>query len=250
MFSPSDLCRLVTGDIPEGHFTHIFVDEAGHAVETECLVPLAGKENGYFCNYSELVLFVGLTLLSLDQRAAVCRVWSGGSGWRPQAARTHSQIPICDKIRHGWVQTYSTYTVSCLWKYSLDNWTYIVLKTKSALLVCVFLLSAGVSFLERMMNDFPLYQKNEDEYNNCFVTKLLHNYRCGSRDGYSWLLDRNELSDYPHLLICFHWFLSFSGLTLPSWRFPTISSMTESCRSAQTNIYATRTAVGNTSRRR
>ncbi|XP_056278748.1 putative helicase mov-10-B.2 [Pseudoliparis swirei] len=34
--------RLVSGDIPCGHFTHVFVDEAGHAVETECLVPLAG----------------------------------------------------------------------------------------------------------------------------------------------------------------------------------------------------------------
>ncbi|XP_045911976.1 putative helicase mov-10-B.2 isoform X1 [Micropterus dolomieu] len=34
--------RLVTGNIPAGHFTHVFVDEAGHAVETECLVPLAG----------------------------------------------------------------------------------------------------------------------------------------------------------------------------------------------------------------
>ncbi|XP_060926857.1 putative helicase mov-10-B.2 [Limanda limanda] len=34
--------RLVTGGIPAGHFTHVFVDEAGHAVETECLIPLAG----------------------------------------------------------------------------------------------------------------------------------------------------------------------------------------------------------------
>ncbi|XP_029011902.1 putative helicase mov-10-B.1 [Betta splendens] len=34
--------RLVSGGIPAGHFTHIFVDEAGHAVETECLVPLSG----------------------------------------------------------------------------------------------------------------------------------------------------------------------------------------------------------------
>lgn len=40
----SDLCRFVSGDIPDGHFTHVFVDEAGHAVETECLVPLAGKD--------------------------------------------------------------------------------------------------------------------------------------------------------------------------------------------------------------
>uniref|UniRef100_A0A8C2ZHY3 RNA helicase n=1 Tax=Cyclopterus lumpus TaxID=8103 RepID=A0A8C2ZHY3_CYCLU len=36
------LDNLVAGDIPVGHFTHVFVDEAGHAVETECLVPLAG----------------------------------------------------------------------------------------------------------------------------------------------------------------------------------------------------------------
>ncbi|XP_073326374.1 putative helicase mov-10-B.1 [Pagrus major] len=34
--------RLVTLGIPKGHFTHIFVDEAGHAMETECLIPLAG----------------------------------------------------------------------------------------------------------------------------------------------------------------------------------------------------------------
>ncbi|XP_008285144.1 putative helicase mov-10-B.2 [Stegastes partitus] len=34
--------RLVTGGIPVGHYTHVFVDEAGHAVETECVVPLAG----------------------------------------------------------------------------------------------------------------------------------------------------------------------------------------------------------------
>ncbi|XP_049608484.1 putative helicase mov-10-B.1 [Syngnathus scovelli] len=34
--------RLVTGNLPLGHFTHIFVDEAGHATESECLIPLAG----------------------------------------------------------------------------------------------------------------------------------------------------------------------------------------------------------------
>ena len=43
MYHISDLCRLVTGGIPAGHFSHVFVDEAGKAVETECLIPLAGK---------------------------------------------------------------------------------------------------------------------------------------------------------------------------------------------------------------
>ncbi|XP_047426420.1 putative helicase mov-10-B.1 [Mugil cephalus] len=34
--------RLVTGGIPPGHYTYIFVDEAGQATEPECLIPLAG----------------------------------------------------------------------------------------------------------------------------------------------------------------------------------------------------------------
>ncbi|XP_023659848.1 putative helicase mov-10-B.1 isoform X3 [Paramormyrops kingsleyae] len=34
--------RLVSGGIPTGHFTHIFVDEAGHAMEPECLIAIAG----------------------------------------------------------------------------------------------------------------------------------------------------------------------------------------------------------------
>ncbi|XP_077429525.1 putative helicase mov-10-B.1 [Vanacampus margaritifer] len=37
--------RLVTGNLPMGHFTHIFVDEAGHATETECIIPVAGLLN-------------------------------------------------------------------------------------------------------------------------------------------------------------------------------------------------------------
>ncbi|KAB5567340.1 hypothetical protein PHYPO_G00231630 [Pangasianodon hypophthalmus] len=34
--------RLVTGGLPAGHFTHIFVDEAGHAVECETIIAIAG----------------------------------------------------------------------------------------------------------------------------------------------------------------------------------------------------------------
>ncbi|KAG2468529.1 SDE3 helicase, partial [Polypterus senegalus] len=34
--------RLVSGGIPSGHFTHIFIDEAGHAIESECIIPVAG----------------------------------------------------------------------------------------------------------------------------------------------------------------------------------------------------------------
>lgn len=45
------------------------------------------------------------------------------------------------------------------------------------------MLSTGVSLLERLMNNFPVYQKNADDvFNSCFVTKLLRNYRCARRE--------------------------------------------------------------------
>ncbi|XP_069543648.1 putative helicase mov-10-B.2 [Brachyistius frenatus] len=34
--------RLITKNIHPGYYTHVFVDEAGHPEETECLIPLAG----------------------------------------------------------------------------------------------------------------------------------------------------------------------------------------------------------------
>lgn len=34
--------RLVSGGFPVGHFSHIFVDEAGHAVEPEAIISVAG----------------------------------------------------------------------------------------------------------------------------------------------------------------------------------------------------------------
>ncbi|XP_044065664.1 putative helicase mov-10-B.2 [Siniperca chuatsi] len=101
--------RLVTGNIPAGHFTHVFVDEAGHAVETECLVPLAGL----------LQAESGQVILAGD----------------PKQLGPILRSPFA--LKYG----------------------------------------MGVSLLERMMNDFSLYQKDEGVFDNRFVTKLLHNYR-------------------------------------------------------------------------
>ncbi|CAG6021472.1 unnamed protein product [Menidia menidia] len=101
--------RFVSGDIPAGHFTHVFVDEAGHAVETECLVPIAGL----------LDTETGQLVLAGD----------------PKQLGPILRSPFA--LRYG----------------------------------------MGMSLLERLMNNFTLYQKNEDAFNNCFVTKLLRNYR-------------------------------------------------------------------------
>lgn len=52
--------------------------------------------------------------------------------------------------------------------------------------------SAGVSLLERLMNNFPLYQKNDGVFDNHYVTKLLQNYRCGCRGYCRPLIKRNH----------------------------------------------------------
>ncbi|XP_035761375.1 putative helicase mov-10-B.2 isoform X5 [Neolamprologus brichardi] len=102
--------RLVTGDIPEGHFTHVFIDEAGHAVETESLVPLAAL----------LDAETGQVVLAGD----------------PKQLGPILRSPFA-------------------LKYGMD-----------------------VSLLERLMNNFPMYQKNADDvFNNSFFTKLVRNYR-------------------------------------------------------------------------
>ena len=42
--------------IEESHFTHIFIDEAGHGMEPECLVPIAGLLGTDRVNGGQLVL--------------------------------------------------------------------------------------------------------------------------------------------------------------------------------------------------
>jgi hypothetical protein len=51
--------RLVTGGIPAGHFSHLFIDESGHAVEPEALIPIAGlftTEKEKYKLFGQLVL--------------------------------------------------------------------------------------------------------------------------------------------------------------------------------------------------
>ena len=35
--------RMASADIPGNHFTHVFIDEAGHAQEPEAVIAVAGE---------------------------------------------------------------------------------------------------------------------------------------------------------------------------------------------------------------
>ena len=52
---PMPYYRLVSANMSD-HFTHIFIDEAGHATEPETVIPLAGLLNIHKANGGQLVL--------------------------------------------------------------------------------------------------------------------------------------------------------------------------------------------------
>ncbi|XP_056414270.1 helicase MOV-10 [Hyla sarda] len=102
--------RLVSAQFPPGHFTHVFIDESGHAVEPECITAVAGI---------------------LDVTEGGQLVLAGD----PQQLGPVLRSPFA--IDHG----------------------------------------LGMSLLERLMTQNPLYGKSNGSYNPQFVTKLLQNYR-------------------------------------------------------------------------
>uniref|UniRef100_A0A8C5DLP8 RNA helicase n=1 Tax=Gouania willdenowi TaxID=441366 RepID=A0A8C5DLP8_GOUWI len=106
--------RLVSGGIPVGHFTHVFVDEGGQAVEPECVIAIAGL----------LSPETGQLVLAGD----------------PKQLGPILRSPLA--LEHG----------------------------------------LGISLLERLMLQNPLYQKSSDSghFDTRFVTKLLRNYRSHS----------------------------------------------------------------------
>uniref|UniRef100_A0A671YY95 RNA helicase n=1 Tax=Sparus aurata TaxID=8175 RepID=A0A671YY95_SPAAU len=103
--------RLVSGGMPVGHFTHVFVDEGGQAVEPECIITVAGL----------LSAREGQLVLAGD----------------PKQLGPILRSPLA--VKYG----------------------------------------LGLSLLERLMRDNPLYQKSTDSghFDTRFVTKLLRNYR-------------------------------------------------------------------------
>ncbi|KAM5180413.1 helicase MOV-10 [Mantella aurantiaca] len=102
--------RLASANFPSDHFTHVFIDESGHAVEPECVTAVAGILD---------VMKGGQLVLAGD----------------PKQLGPVLRSPLA--IEHG----------------------------------------LGMSLLERLMTQNPLYGKASGAYNSEFVTKLLLNYR-------------------------------------------------------------------------
>lgn len=122
------VCRLVSGGISESHFTHVFVDEAGHAVETECLVPLAGKENKLMM-FSLMVM--SLFYVLVDDHC----VWNKGLlnaktgqvvlAGDPKQLGPILRSPFASKYGLGKYRHSHTHTLTCLLQ-----WRYLVLQLK------------------------------------------------------------------------------------------------------------------------
>ncbi|KAF4109902.1 putative helicase mov-10-B.2 [Onychostoma macrolepis] len=145
--------RLVTGGFPVGHFSHIFVDEAGHAIESETIICVAGLLNAE----------TGQLVLAGD----------------PKQLGPVLRSPLA--INHG-----------------LD-----------------------VSLLERLMTQNDLYKKDDMEFDKCYVTKLLLNYRSHP----SILKVPNELFYDGELVACANEISSNQYCTwehLPKRGFPVI----------------------------
>uniref|UniRef100_A0A8C7NFC9 RNA helicase n=1 Tax=Oncorhynchus mykiss TaxID=8022 RepID=A0A8C7NFC9_ONCMY len=106
--------RLVSGGIPVGHFTHVFIDESGQAVEPESIIGIAGEIDNTREGSGQLVL-----------------------AGDPQQLGPILRSPLA--MQYG----------------------------------------MGISLLERLMKDNPLYQKDGEfgHFDSRFVTKLLRNYR-------------------------------------------------------------------------
>ncbi|XP_063811452.1 helicase MOV-10 isoform X2 [Pseudophryne corroboree] len=105
--------RLVSANFPPGHFSHVFIDESGHAVEPECVTAIAGILDGMAnANGGQLVL----------------------------AGDPKQLGPVLRS------------------PFAINN-------------------GLGISLLERLMTQNPLYGRSTESYNSQFVTKLLQNYR-------------------------------------------------------------------------
>ncbi|XP_019633546.1 PREDICTED: putative helicase mov-10-B.1 [Branchiostoma belcheri] len=103
--------RLASANFPPGHFTHVFIDESGHAVEPEAVIPVAG-------------------LLSPE---------SGG------------QLVLAGDPKQLGPVLRSPVAIAC---------------------------GLGMSLLERLMTECPVYKPRADgQYDSRVLTKLVRNYR-------------------------------------------------------------------------
>ena len=92
--------RIATFGFPEGHFSHIFMDEAGHATEPESIIPIAGQA---MINNERLCTNITLTFHTRHCRNLWTSRRSSCSSRRSPTARSCSSFP---PLRQTWAKSF------------------------------------------------------------------------------------------------------------------------------------------------
>ena len=109
---PLSLPRLVSAKFPRNHFSHIFIDEAGHATEPECIIPVADLLDPSHPRGGLLVLAGDPKQLGPILRSRTAREHGLGEYWKP--IKIKQKIESRRDVATEWISVNHTLWINCI----------------------------------------------------------------------------------------------------------------------------------------